>query len=90
MFFLGFKSPKLTLHVGDGLKFMKKHQNEFDVIITDSSDPIGPAECLFTSSYFKLLKSALKPNGIICSQAGNAFNCTKQVGPNFEVGLKIP
>jgi len=37
----GFQSPKLTLHVGDGFEFMGKHENEFDVIITDSSDPIG-------------------------------------------------
>jgi spermidine synthase len=35
----GFDSPKLTLHVGDGFEFMGNHENEFDVIITDSSDP---------------------------------------------------
>ena len=38
---IGFSSPKLTLHIGDGFKFMQNHENEFDVIITDSSDPIG-------------------------------------------------
>ena len=38
---LGFDSPKLTLHIGDGFDFMSKHEGEFDVIITDSSDPIG-------------------------------------------------
>ncbi len=37
----GFFSPKLTLHVGDGFEFMKKNQDAFDVIITDSSDPVG-------------------------------------------------
>ena len=37
----GFDSEKLTLHIGDGFEYMKKHQGEFDVIITDSSDPIG-------------------------------------------------
>jgi spermidine synthase len=37
----GFDSDKLTLHIGDGFDYMKKHQGEFDVIITDSSDPIG-------------------------------------------------
>lgn len=39
----GFFSPKLTLHVGDGFEFMKQNQEAFDVIITDSSDPVG--EC---------------------------------------------
>lgn len=37
----GFFSPKLTLNVGDGFEFMKKNQIAFDVIITDSSDPVG-------------------------------------------------
>lgn len=37
----GFDSPKMNLTIGDGFEFMKNHQAEFDVIITDSSDPIG-------------------------------------------------
>ena len=37
----GFDSPKLDQHIGDGFAFMKKHKKEFDVIITDSSDPEG-------------------------------------------------
>lgn len=69
----GFYSPKLTLIVDDGFEYMRNHQGEFDVIITDSSDPIGPAVNLFTESYFVLLKKALKSNGIICSQAGTVW-----------------
>lgn len=37
----GFYSPKLILHIGDGFEFMKKNQDAFDIIITDSSDPVG-------------------------------------------------
>lgn len=37
----GFFSPKLTLHIGDGFEFMKENQDAFDIIITDSSDPVG-------------------------------------------------
>ncbi|ENN76160.1 hypothetical protein HUJ04_000004 [Dendroctonus ponderosae] len=70
----GFESRKLTLVVGDGFEYMKNHQREFDVIITDSSDPVGPAVNLFTESYFGLLKTALKPNGVICSQAGTLWS----------------
>lgn len=33
--------PKAHVHVGDGFEYMRNHRNEFDVIITDSSDPIG-------------------------------------------------
>jgi len=37
----GFNSPKVNLHVADGFKFMEEHFQYYDVIITDSSDPIG-------------------------------------------------
>ncbi|KAL7859784.1 hypothetical protein SRHO_G00149310 [Serrasalmus rhombeus] len=64
----GFFSPKLTLNVGDGFEFMKQNQDAFDVIITDSSDPVGPAESLFKESYYQLMKTALREGGILCCQ----------------------
>ncbi|KNE71509.1 spermidine synthase [Allomyces macrogynus ATCC 38327] len=64
----GFDHPKVTVHIGDGFEFLKDKENEFDVIITDSSDPVGPAESLFQDTFFGLLHKALTPNGIICSQ----------------------
>lgn len=67
----GFDSPKLTLIIGDGIEYLKLHKHEYDVIITDSSDPIGPAQSLFQENYSVLMKNALKPNGIICTQAGS-------------------
>ncbi|CAK8686843.1 unnamed protein product [Clavelina lepadiformis] len=60
--------PRVTQLIGDGMKFMEKHKNEFDVIITDSSDPQGPAECLFEKPYYELMKAALREGGIISSQ----------------------
>ena len=67
----GFDDPKLNLHIGDGFAFLKSHVNEFDVIITDSSDPEGPAESLFQESYYELMKNALRANGIVCCQGEN-------------------
>lgn len=75
----GFDSLKLQLTIGDGFEFMKKHAKQFDVIITDSSDPIGPAVSLFQESYFSLMKTALKPNGVICSQAGTIWTDIEHV-----------
>ncbi len=37
----GFSNPKAIINVGDGFEYLKNHKNEFDVIITDSSDPEG-------------------------------------------------
>ncbi|XP_067946087.1 spermidine synthase-like [Watersipora subatra] len=64
----GFSNPKLSLHIGDGFEFMRKHENEFDVIITDSSDPIGPASVLYEQPYYQLMKRALRTGGVISSQ----------------------
>jgi len=69
----GLTHPRLNLHVGDGFRFMEDHRQEFDVIITDSSDPVGPAVSLFCKSYFELMQQALRPGGIVCSQAGTVW-----------------
>ena len=64
-----FDSHKLELHIGDGFEFLKGHRAEFDVIITDSSDPIGPAESLFGKAYYELVKESLREDGVLASQA---------------------
>jgi spermidine synthase len=63
-----FLHPKLNLVIGDGFKFLAEHKGEYDVIITDSSDPIGPAESLFGKSYYALLNDVLRDGGILSSQ----------------------
>lgn len=61
-------SPKVTVHVGDGFKFLADNKATYDAIITDSSDPVGPAESLFQKPYFQLLHDALAPGGHISTQ----------------------
>ncbi len=70
---VGFENPKVRTHIGDGFKFLDDYKNEFDVIITDSSDPEGPAESLFQKPYFELLFGALRDGGVITTQ-GCAFS----------------
>lgn len=64
-----YSHPKVKTYIGDGFQFLRDYQNTFDVIITDSSDPEGPAESLFQADYFKLLSSALTEKGVISTQA---------------------
>jgi len=91
---ISYQHPKVKVHVGDGFKFLDDYKNEFDVIITDSSDPEGPAESLFQKPYFELLFGALKEGGVITTQAENQWlhlamitklkkDC-KEVFPNVE------
>lgn len=56
------------MFVGDGFKFLAENTSSYDVIITDSSDPVGPAASLFEKPYFQLLHDALTPGGHISTQ----------------------
>lgn len=71
-----WNDSRVTLHVGDGAEFMSRNtnHNKFDCIITDSSDPIGPAQVLFESPFYAAMYTALKPNGIVCTQAESIWN----------------
>lgn len=61
--------PRVTVYIGDGFKFLADNTSTYDVIVTDSSDPVGPAESLFQKPYFELLHGALTPGGHIATQA---------------------
>ena len=60
--------PRVTVFVGDGFKFLADNTSTYDVIITDSSDPVGPAASLFQKPYFELLRDALTPGRHITTQ----------------------
>jgi spermidine synthase len=64
----GFQHPKVNVIIGDGFKYLAENKNSYDVIITDSSDPVGPAESLFSAEFYGLMKQALRDGGIICTQ----------------------
>ncbi|EDK44240.1 putrescine aminopropyltransferase [Lodderomyces elongisporus] len=70
---VSYQDPRTKVHIGDGFKFLEEYKNQFDVIITDSSDPEGPAESLFQKPYFELLKNALTEKGVITTQAENMW-----------------
>ena len=65
---VGYKSEKVEEHIDDGLTFVQKRKNYYDVIITDSSDPEGPARNLFKKPYFKDCYDALTEGGVISTQ----------------------
>ncbi len=65
---VGFDDPRTETLIMDGFEYLKEHKNKFDCIITDSSDPEGPAEVLFQKPYFELLNGALKEGGVITTQ----------------------
>ena len=64
-----FDNPKLTLFVDDGIEFLKNAiPNSYDLIIVDGSDPVGPAEGLFSVEFYTKCYAALKNDGILVAQ----------------------
>ena len=68
-----FYDSKVKIYCEDGNKFVQAHKNEYDIIIVDSSDPIGPAEVLFRREFFEAMFQALKDDGIVVTQAESFF-----------------
>lgn len=68
-----FDDSRANIVIGDGIKFVTETNEKFDVIISDSTDPIGPGEVLFTSTFYDGCKRCLNDGGILATQNGVAF-----------------
>ena len=68
-----FDDPRLNLVINDGAAFMRETDQKFDVIVVDSTDPIGPGEVLFTNTFYGHAARALTDDGIIVTQNGVPF-----------------
>ena len=68
-----FDDPRTRLVVADGMDFVRDAPRCFDVIISDSTDPIGPGEILFSGDFYAQCKRILNPGGVIATQNGVAF-----------------
>uniref|UniRef100_A0A803LJ68 spermidine synthase n=1 Tax=Chenopodium quinoa TaxID=63459 RepID=A0A803LJ68_CHEQI len=67
---VGYEDPRVKLHIGDGVAFLKAAaEGTYDAVIVDSSDPIGPAQELFEKPFFESVAKALRPGGVVCTQA---------------------
>lgn len=76
--YLPFTSKKLDdkrvhLYFEDGLKFVRRFENEYDLIIVDSTDPFGPGEGLFTKEFYGNCFKALTADGILVNQHENPY-----------------
>lgn len=65
--------PRLSLFFEDGIDFVKSKEDEYDLIIVDSTDPIGPGEGLFTREFYGNCYKALKVDGILVNQHESAY-----------------
>lgn len=62
-------NPKVEVLVQDAIEYIKNKENEFDIVLIDSTDPMGPGEGLFTEEFYTNVKKSLRKGGIIAAQS---------------------
>lgn len=64
---------RVAIHYEDGLKYIRSRENQYDLIIVDSTDPFGPGEGLFTKEFYGNCYKALHEDGIMVNQHESPF-----------------
>jgi spermidine synthase len=85
------RDPRTTLAYEDGVAFIERHAGEFDLIVIDSTDPVGPAVGLFQREFYAKVARALKPGGVMVAQtesphwaAGVVSDIYREIGHAFD------
>lgn len=65
--------PRVTLAIGDGVEHVRRNRGKYDVILIDSTEPVGPAAGLFSREFYQDVYQALTPDGIMVAQSESPF-----------------
>jgi spermidine synthase len=68
-----YEDPRTELVIADGLTYVAETARRFDLIVVDSTDPVGPGEVLFTKDFYADCKRCLTPGGVLVTQNGVPF-----------------
>ena len=68
-----FEDARTELIIGDGAKFVAESERRFDVVIVDSTDPVGPGEVLFSETFYADCRRCLTERGVLITQNGVPF-----------------
>ena len=85
----GLEHPKVRLIIADGVDFVLKNQDKFDVVLIDSTDPVGPATPLFGLDFYRGVHDRLKDDGIIVSQGESPWYEVKMQNKLLEIKREL-
>ena len=83
----GLSDKRVHVHYADGIRFVAEQEGAFDVIIVDSSDPVGPAEGLFGKHFYADVARALKPDGLFAAQTESPW-ANQDILPRIYAGIR--
>ncbi|WP_297487182.1 polyamine aminopropyltransferase [Thermococcus sp.] len=73
------EEPRAELVIGDGVGYLRETDGRFDVIIVDSTDPVGPAKLLFSEDFYRDAYEKLNERGLYITQAGSVYLFTNEL-----------
>ncbi|MBD20558.1 MAG: spermidine synthase [Rhodospirillaceae bacterium] len=79
-----FDDTRAEIHYMDGVSFVKDTSEQFDIIIVDSTDPIGPGAALFSENFYADCARCLSPRGIMVTQSGVAYMQKEEVKETYQ------
>ncbi len=85
----GLDDPKVEILVQDAIEYIKNKKNEFDIVLIDSTDPMGPGEGLFTEEFYTNVKNSLKEGGIMAAQSESPFVNKQEIKKMYDLLKKV-
>lgn len=82
-------NPKVEILVQDAIEYIKDKKDEFDIILIDSTDPMGPGEGLFTEEFYTNVKNSLKKGGIVAAQSESPFVNKEEIKKMYNLLKKV-
>lgn len=70
---IGFLDDRCKVIIADGYKYIRELKDSYDIIVVDSTDPVGHAENLFREDFYKAVYESLKIEGLFVSQTESPF-----------------
>lgn len=85
----GLDNKKVKIIIEDAVSFIKNKKNEYDIILIDSTDPLGAGEGLFTEEFYNDVKDSLKKNGIVCAQSESPIVNQNEIKKIYKLLKKV-
>ena len=85
---MAYEDPRVHLHIENGIDFVKKG-GKYDIIIIDSTDPVGPAKTLFEREFYLNIKKCMHRDSIFVQQCGSPFYHPEELRESYMHLIKI-
>lgn len=81
--------PRVEVLIQDAIEYIKDKESEFDIVLIDSTDPMGPGEGLFTEEFYTNVKKSLKKGGIVAAQSESPVVNKEEIKKMYNLLKKV-